>query len=166
MNSLNAPTPALSHNLAVTPGIPLAGNQCSPVQHTRRSRGHKSFIRGEAALMSLAWQQSRPLMCAYIPCVAPTSLLDRVLLPLRPRKKCTPRKSCVMPVGAMFYTPGIEPALSGTRPPCTSRRLRYQCGSHPPTPHRPHRYCHRICRGRTRAAALHDRRRCGLHEPR
>ena len=40
--------------MAVTPGIPPAGNQCSRGQQTRRSRGHKSFIRGEAALMSPA----------------------------------------------------------------------------------------------------------------
>ena len=33
-----------------------------------------------------------------------------------------------MPVGATFYTPGIEPTLSGTRPPCTSSILRYRCG--------------------------------------
>ena len=88
-----------------------------------RSRGHKLFIRGEAALMSPAQRQSRPLMCTHIPCVAPTSLLDRVLLPLKLRKK-----SCVMPVGAIFYTPGIEPTLCRTRPPCTSSILRYQCG--------------------------------------
>ena len=115
----------LSHNpmMAVTPGIPPAGNLGSRVQHTRRSRGHKSFIRGEATLMSPARRQSRPLVCAHIPCVAPTSLLDRVWLPLRLRKKC-----CVLPIGAMFYTPGIKPALSGTTPPCTSSILRDRCG--------------------------------------
>ena len=115
----------LRHNpkMAVTPSIPPAGNQCSCVQHTRRSRGHKLFICGEAALMSPARRRSRPLVYAHIPCVAPTSLLDRVLLPPRLRKK-----SCVMPVGAMFYTPVIEPSLSGTRPACTSSILRYRCG--------------------------------------
>ena len=119
----------LSHNptMAVTRGIPPAGNQCSRVQQTRRSRGHKSFIcgdiRGEAALMSPARRRSRPLVCTHIPCVALTSLLDRVLLPLRLRKK-----SCVMPVGTIVYTPGIEPTLSGTRHPCTSSILRYRCG--------------------------------------
>ena len=46
--------PVLSHNptMAFTPGIPPAGNHCSRVQHMRRSRGHKSSISGEAALMS------------------------------------------------------------------------------------------------------------------
>ena len=119
----------LSHNptMAVTPGIPPGGNQCSRVQHTRRSRGHKLSMRSEAVLISPVRRQSRPLVCAHMPCVAPTSLLDRVLLPLRLRKKDTPEKSCVMPVGAMIYTPGIDPALSGTRPPCTSGMLRYRC---------------------------------------
>ena len=31
-------------------------------------------------------------------------------------------------VGAIVYTPVIEPTLSGTKPPCTSSILRYQCG--------------------------------------
>ena len=129
-NSGSTPIPVLSHNptMPVTPGIPPAGNQCSRVQHMRRSRGQRSFIRGEAALMSPARRQSPPLLCAHIPCVAPTSLLDRVLPPLRLKKKCTRRKSCVMPVGAMIYTPGINLALSGTRPPCTFSILCYQCG--------------------------------------
>ena len=33
-----------------------------------------------------------------------------------------------MPVGAMIYTPGMDPAFSGTRPPCTSTILRYRRG--------------------------------------
>ena len=113
--------PVLGHNptMAVTPSIPPAGNHCSRLQHTRRSRGHKSSISGEAALMSPERWRSRPLVCTHIPCVAPTSLSDRVLLPLKLRKKCTPQKSWVMPVGAMIWTPGIDPTLSGTRPPCT-----------------------------------------------
>ena len=32
-----------------------------------------------------------------------------------------------MPVGTIFYTPGIEPTLSGTRPPCTSIILCSRC---------------------------------------
>ena len=116
----------LSHNptMAVTPGIPPARNQCSRVQHTWWSHGHKSSIRGEAALMSPEWRRSCPLACAHIPCIAPTSLLDRVLVPLRLRKKCTPQESCVMPVGAMIYTPGIDQAHCGARPPCTFRYTR------------------------------------------
>ena len=36
------------------------------------------------------------------------------------------KKSCVMPVGAIFYAPGIEPTLSGTKPPYTSPFTRGQ----------------------------------------
>ena len=44
--------PVLSHNLtmAVTPGIPPAGNLSAKVQDSRRSRGHKScHVSGYAA---------------------------------------------------------------------------------------------------------------------
>ena len=153
--------------MAVRPSIPPTENQCSRVQHTRRSRIHKSLIRGEAALMCPARWRSRPLVYAHIPCVAPTSLLDRALLPLRLKKK-----SCVMPIGAMFYTPGIECALSGRRPPCTSSILRYRCGKITVIQPAPLHLIVHIAGATSpavaappRAAALHGRRRRGLHEP-
>ena len=57
-----------SHNLtmAVTPGIPPAGNHCSCVQQTRQSQGPRLSKRGEAAPMCPARRRSRHHVCVHI----------------------------------------------------------------------------------------------------
>ena len=70
--------PMLSHNptMAVTSGIPRAGNHCSQVQQTRRSRAHESSKCGRAAATSPARRRSRHHVCGHISChcVPPSGL--------------------------------------------------------------------------------------------
>ena len=62
--------PVLSHNpaMAVTPGIPSAGNHCPQVQQTRQSRAHESSKRGRAAATSTARRQSRHHVYVHFSC--------------------------------------------------------------------------------------------------
>ena len=62
--------PVLSHNptMAVTPGIPPAGNHCSQVQQTRRSRAHESSKRGGAAATCPARRRSRHHVYEHVSC--------------------------------------------------------------------------------------------------
>ena len=163
-----------SHNptVAVSPGIPPAENHCSRVQHTRRSRGHKSSISGEDGLMSPERRQNRPLMCAHSTCLAPTSLLDRVLLPLSLKKKSTPSEElCHARRRHGLHAEHRSYALRDGAPvhfeyTTLPMWLKKRHPSQPPTRNCLHNCCHLVRSGCTRAADLHDHRRGGLHEPR
>ena len=73
--------PMLSHNptMAVTPGIPPAGNHC--VQQTWQSGGPQVSKCGEAAAMCPAKRRSRHHVCVHILCICPPALMDRVAAP-------------------------------------------------------------------------------------